>query len=190
MNHLFRSTSAFSGRSALPYLKSTASTSSWFSSTTSDVDKVFQKIVYLHPLSQIVLEYFQDCRSDWVHQKGLERSLLLHRDGTFELKFPDATITTNISSSSSSSNVDNKKHDDAVNRIWTSYDEQDKKHWLTVQKGPLHERFLLQDNMASAWHTSRQSLPERIQVTVDEMIRAIDRLEGLEQDQQNDDYPK
>jgi hypothetical protein len=179
---LLRSTSALCGRRAMvcsnTATSTTTTTSSWFSSTTTNDDKVFQRTVYVHPLSQIVLEYFQDSRSDWVHQKGLERSLVLHRDGSFEIQF--------------ASNDGNEHETDAetVNKIWTSYDEQDKKHWLAVQKGPLHERFLLQDNLASAWHANRLSLPERIQVTVDEMIRAIDRMDGLEQDQQGGDYPK
>jgi hypothetical protein len=154
--------------------------SSWFSSTSSDDGGIFQRTVYVHPLSQIILEYFQGSRFDWIHQKGLERSLVLHRDGSFEMKFP-----TSDEEISPSDIVSAQKS--SVNKIWTAYDEQDKKHWLTVQKGHLHERYLLQDNLASAWHANRRSLPERIHTTVEEMIRAIDQIDVLtEQERQED----
>jgi len=69
-------------------------------------------------------------------------------------------------------------------RIWTSYDEQEKKHWLTVRRGLFRQRFLLQDNLLTAWQANRGvSLPERLQVAVDEMIRAINRLDQEEQQQ-------
>ena len=74
-------------------------------------------------------------------------------------------------------------------RIWTSYDETQKKHWLTVNVGkessvgPLptgvqlrQNRFLLQDNTMTAWHTHRKSLPERVHGAVESMIEAIDRM--------------
>mmetsp|Transcript_1085 Transcript_1085/g.2509 ORF Transcript_1085/g.2509 Transcript_1085/m.2509 type:complete len:127 (+) Transcript_1085:41-421(+) len=67
-------------------------------------------------------------------------------------------------------------------RIWTSYDEQEKKHWLTVRRGFFRQRFLLQDNLLTAWNKG-VSVPERLQVAVDEMIRAIDRLDQSEQQQ-------
>ena len=67
-------------------------------------------------------------------------------------------------------------------RIWTSYDEQEKKHWLTVRRGLFRQRFLLQDNLLTAWNKG-VSVPERLQVAVDEMIRAIDRLDQSEHQQ-------
>jgi hypothetical protein len=98
--------------------------------------------------------------------RGLDRSLTLHRDGSFVLQMAGAADADADADA-----------DPASSRIWTSYDEIEKKHWLTVHKGDLHQRFLLQDNMLGAWHANRKSLPERIHVSVDEMIRAIDRME-------------
>eukprot|EP00536_Pseudo-nitzschia_multiseries_P007166 jgi/Psemu1/255992/estExt_Genewise1Plus.C_1650031 len=145
-------------------------------------------MVYVHPLSQVVLEYLQDYHHSWVVSKGLDRSLVLHRDGSFEAKYPVP--------SSSNDNHNARKYDAATKgrfadiaatetnnmRIWTSYDEQEKKHWLTVRKGLFRQRFLLQDNLLSAWQGNRgTSIPERIHVAVDEMIRAVDRMEQQQQ---------
>lgn len=47
-----------------------------------------EKVEYVHPLSQLVLEHLQTTRGDWIRQKGLDRGLSLQRDGTFVLKFP------------------------------------------------------------------------------------------------------
>jgi hypothetical protein len=46
------------------------------------------KVEYVHPLSQIVLEYLQKERSEWVVSQGLDQGLTVHRDGTFLIKFP------------------------------------------------------------------------------------------------------
>lgn len=206
--------------------------------------------VYVHPLSQILLEYLQDSHHEWIVAKGLDRSLTLHRDGSFELKHvlqshatkstPTATqplsSTTHkkyqpknnvgplISASTSAiaemkhkksnktkptstikdtsdndatvkdlsrSHQENKQHhataasatdkNDNI-RIWTSYDEQEKKHWLTVRRGLFRQSFLLQDNLLTAWQGNRgTSLPERLHVAVDEMVRAVDRLDQQQQ---------
>jgi hypothetical protein len=111
--------------------------------------------------------------------KELERSLVINRDGSFEMQF--------------AGNDEVKEHEtdaETANKIWTSYDEKEKKHWLSVKKGPLLGRYMLQDNLASAWNDNKKSVPERIQVTVDEMIREIDRMDGLVPDQQGGDSPK
>lgn len=47
-----------------------------------------EKAEYVHPLSQLVLEYLQTTRASWVERNGLDRGLKLQRDGTFVLKFP------------------------------------------------------------------------------------------------------
>lgn len=163
-----------------------------FSSTSSDDGGFFRRTVYVHPLSQIILEYFQDSRSDWINQKCLERSLVIHRDGSFELNFPITSSTKTTPAVPADNDSDNDSNNDDINhnKIWTSYDEQDKRHWLSVEKGLLHERFLLQDNLASAWHANRRSLPERIHNTVEEMIGAVDRMESLEQRQAQAKFPK
>lgn len=197
--------------------------------------------VYVHPLSQIVLEYLQDTHHEWVVAKGLDQSLTLQRDGSFELKHvsqsnssmstaastphlsssplkkeqPKANFEPLISASTSavatmkdertkekssdseitarSTPASQQKHTSATStidnncntRIWTSYDEQEKKHWLTVRRGLFRQRFLLQDNLLTAWQGNRgTSLPERLQVAVDEMIRAVDRLDQQQQQPQ------
>ncbi|CAB9513941.1 DIS3 mitotic control homolog [Seminavis robusta] len=130
------------------------------------------KYIYVHPLSQLVLECLQNDYSDWLVQKQLHANTLrLHRDGTFEIKFPKDkhTVTPN-------------KNDESAVRIWTSFDNDSKQHWLSVslQHGSkLQGRYMLQDNLSSGWtgNNKRRSLPERIQTAVEEMVEAIDDTE-------------
>jgi len=122
-----------------------------------------EKIEYVHPLSQIVLEHLQCQRSDWIQQQGLERGLDIHRDGTFTITFP-----------SPSKNDPEVVPPSTTDRIWTSYEADEKKHYLTVQRGTLVGRFMLQDNMMPAWHSDKRSIPERIRAAVDQMIHKID----------------
>jgi hypothetical protein len=45
--------------------------------------------VYVHPLSQIILQHLQNTRHDWVSKVGLDAGgLTLNRDGTFVMRFP------------------------------------------------------------------------------------------------------
>jgi len=119
-----------------------------------DNQSVFERTVYVHPLSQIILEHLQGSHHDFVIAHGLE-VLTLNRDGSFELRFPH-------------------QPEDRIHRIWTAYDEVEKKHWLIVYRGPnVNERFILQDNLLPAWNTNRKSLPERIHAAVDEMVRMV-----------------
>jgi len=147
-----------------------------------------KRTVYVHPLSQIILEYLQDCRHDWIVEQGLE-ALTVHRDGSFELTFTSHNNNNNSgkddSGDPSAVDSDNIAKTTLPDKIWTSYDDEEKKHWLTVQKNSLHQRFLLQDNLLPAWHGNRKSLPERIHLSVDAMIRAIDRLEIQQQQLQH-----
>ena len=55
----------------------------------------------------------------------------------------------------------------------TSFDKEEKKHWLAVHKGDLAGRFLLQDNMKPAWNDGKSN-PEKIRIAVDNMIEKID----------------
>lgn len=55
----------------------------------------------------------------------------------------------------------------------TSYDSKEKKHWLSVHKGDLVGRYLLQDNLAPAWHSSAKSTQEKICDAVDSLIEKI-----------------
>lgn len=57
--------------------------------------------------------------------------------------------------------------------IRTSFDKEEKKHWLTVHKGELVGRFMLQDNMKPAWNDGK-STPDKIRSAVDNMIQKID----------------
>jgi hypothetical protein len=51
-----------------------------------------EKIEYVHPLSQIVLEHLESTQSKFVTAHGLDRGLRLQRDGTFEIRFPSYEI--------------------------------------------------------------------------------------------------
>jgi hypothetical protein len=111
--------------------------------------------VYIHPLSQIVLEHLQNHHADWAQQQGLDQSLQLHSDGTFTLTFPNQQ-----------------------GKLWTSYDVATKKHWLSIeyqkQGQPIAQtgQYMLQDNTKPAWQddSSKTSLPEKITAAVDTMI--------------------
>lgn len=107
---------------------------------------------YVHPLSQIVLEHLQASPSAaaFVTKSGLDQSLSIHKDGSFTLEFPNDG-----------------------GKIWTSFDPEEKKHWLTVHKGELVGRYMLQDNKKPAWHSDRRSVPEKVQDAVDEMIKKL-----------------
>ena len=107
---------------------------------------------YVHPLSQIVLEHLQASPSAaaFVRKSGLDQSLSIHKDGTFTLQFPNDG-----------------------GKIWTSFDPEEKKHWLTVHKGELVGQYMLQDNKKPAWHSDRRSVPEKVQDAVDEMIKKL-----------------
>jgi hypothetical protein len=213
----------------------TANTNDNSSSSSNSLDRSSEiRSVYVHPLSQVVLEYLQDCRYEWIIEKGLDRSLALHRDGSFEIKFvpqrpflssindidnengngsnddksrntettesisirdenndimegkptttnessSSSTVTTSTSHVATTTTTTTTTTDDNI-RIWTSYDEQEKKHWLTVRKGLFRQRFLLQDNLLSAWNgNGNRGTSEHIHVAVDELIHAVDRLES------------
>jgi hypothetical protein len=172
---------------------------------------VFHRVVYVHPLSQIILEYFQSHCNAWIVSRGLDRSLTIHRDGTFELAFPadDDTDSSNDNDTDKESDTKNEvlapgittttksqgyknlqqqpqqpppqqQQPPKQNRIWTSYDEQEKKHWLTIHKGShLRRRFLLQDNLAGTgtWHGrggDRKQAQQRIQKAIHDMIHAVE----------------
>ena len=171
-------------------LPSTAEASSSSSSSSSDTHH-FERTVYVHRLSQIILEYFQDHRSEWLIRQGLDCGLTLHRDGSFELirqRRLDDDAEDGKNNGITDDNKNNSSDNNEILRIWTSFDEQEKKHWMTVLYNKkrnrndrrhgttLHERFLLQDNMASSWHTNRTSLPERIHLSIEELIAAVDQL--------------
>ncbi len=114
---------------------------------------------YIHPLSQIVLDHIEE--SDFSKNIHISNdSIQLEKDGTFTMTFIDTTCTVN-----------DEGHEEG--RIWTAYDAKEKKHWLTVHKGELVGRYLLQDNMKPAWHSDKRSVPDKIKDAVDEMMNKL-----------------
>jgi hypothetical protein len=141
--------------------------------------------VYVHPLSQIVLQNLQseECH-EWITRAGLDRNLTVHRDGTFSLESLTTTTTA---------------------RIWTEYCPDEKKHWLIYNSSTggdrisssaddymnqavaaattgvaatittVQHKYLLQDNLRTAWQkgTKSSSAPDRIQEFVRELMLTV-----------------
>lgn len=114
--------------------------------------------VYIHPLSQIVLDHMQSIPISSKTFEISNESIKHHKDGTFTIHVIDA-----------SQKVQGK--------IWTSYDANEKKHWLTVHMGDLVGRYLLQDNMKPAWHSDKKCVPDKIRDAVDEMMKKMEEEE-------------
>jgi hypothetical protein len=61
------------------------------SANAADKSKLPQKSnffpVYVHHVSKVVLQHLTANQSDWLVEKGLDRGLKLHPDGTFVLNF-------------------------------------------------------------------------------------------------------
>uniref|UniRef100_A0A7S1YWN4 Uncharacterized protein n=1 Tax=Trieres chinensis TaxID=1514140 RepID=A0A7S1YWN4_TRICV len=115
--------------------------------------------VYVHPLSQVVLEHLQTARGDWVSRKGLDRGLTINYDGTFTINFRSEYGDDDVSND--------------AGRIWTSYDAEKKQHWLTVYKDTLLGRYPLKVCKDSSWHTEKYMVQE----TVDRMIERISEVD-------------
>lgn len=156
--------------------------------TTAETGEM--KLIYVHPLSQVVLECLQENYADWlVHRRLHHNSLTIHRDGTFEICFPrpypqaqeqeSDGITTSTTAVPESPVGGGGSEEWKGSRIWTSFDDQSKKHWLTCMHGKLLRRYMLQDNLMSAWQSNRKgSLPKKIEESVDDMVDAIEQLES------------
>lgn len=90
-------------------------------------------------------------RSEWVELNGLNYGGLdLQKDGSFVLQFPYKG-----------------------GKLWTSYDTEDRKHYLNIHRGELVGRYIMQDNSKPAWHLSRESVPEKVRNAVDQMIEKL-----------------
>lgn len=64
-------------------------------------------------------------------------------------------------------------------RIWTYYDKEDRKHWLSVSLSQARFQFLLQDNLLTAWQGhKRRSLTERIEESVQDLMDSVDGLKN------------
>ena len=163
--------------------------------------------VYVHHVSKITLEYLQNHRSDWLVQKGLDRGLRIHPNGTFVLNFPAR-----------------KGYDSG--RIWyvrlfsffpswsfcpqvelsififisplkfffsrlfsstfhfqkrTSYDSAKKQHLLSVYRHKLAARYLLRSSRGGndmvTYHNMTE-LKTMIYKAVDQMIASVDQIES------------
>ena len=146
-------------------------------SATDSATPSSQEQQYVHPLSQIILEHLQSNQSEFLAKSGVEISNIQYmKDGTFALTFPNNdTNNSNTSNDTESNTINTSNEDGSVERgkIWTSYEIEEKKHWLTVQKGALVGRYMLQDNMKPAWHSDKKSAPEKVQDAVDAMIKKL-----------------
>jgi hypothetical protein len=146
--------------------------------------------VYVHPLSQIVLQLLQNECHEWITRKGLDRNLTVHRDGTFSLE------TTRTRANSNGANMDtNTNNLSASARIWTTYDPEEKQHWLIYSSSTgddhsifsaasdqnpataatstnVRHKFLMQDNLRTAWQkgTKNTSVPDLIREAVRELM--------------------
>lgn len=151
---------------------------------TSNGEITTKAAVYVHPLSQIVLLYFQQECHHWIVSRNLDRNLTLHRDGTFVLEGSPGPTQHDGRNPSFAATTKSP-------RIWTCYDPIDKKHWLSfsmmdplqdeeadegIEKSVQH-RFLLQDNLMPAWQhgNRRKGLSERVQDSVVELMQMVDQ---------------
>lgn len=147
-------------------------------SATDSATPSSQEQQYVHPLSQIILEHLQSNQSEFLAKSGFEISNIEYRkDGTFALTFPYETNKSSTSNETESNTINTSNEDgsDERGKIWTSYEVEEKKHWLTVQKGTLVGRYMLQDNMKPAWHSDKKSAPEKVQDAVDAMIKKLSK---------------
>jgi hypothetical protein len=108
--------------------------------------------VYVHPLSQRVLLYWQTHSSDWLVKHGLDKHLSIHRDGTFVLRFASQPLA----------------------RIWTSYENH--KYYLSFRSH--HQtttRHLLQDQLMPNWFVNT-SQDDRIAQSIDDLMTTVDKV--------------
>jgi hypothetical protein len=143
------------------------------------------KDVYIHPLSQIVLQNLQseECH-EWIMGAGLDRNLTVHKDGTFSLESLTARIWTEycpdekkhwlIYSSSTGSGRSSSSADDYMNQSETTTTASTN---VGVAAGTttVQHKYLLQDNLRTAWQkgTKSSSAPDRIQEFVRELMLTV-----------------
>lgn len=118
-------------------------------SNSSNSDYVLKESARVHPISQLVLLFFQtDEGYEWMSKRGVASSTLrIHDDGTFALTFPSEPI---IASREENPLVIGEDPPAQIPdcRIWTQYDKG--RHWLCVSVRDMASRFLLQDCSWSA----------------------------------------
>jgi hypothetical protein len=159
--------------------------------------------VYVHPLSQIVLNHFQMNYHEWIRSKRLDQNLIVNSDGSFVLSSPSddspafsspTAATTNrrivlnpnnngrircdMQSSTSGASVP------ATNpiSIWTNYDMNERKYWLyfsIMKNGALqkHSQYLLQDERIAPWQgiSLHQNMQEHVQNSIHQLIDAVNQ---------------
>ena len=152
--HLTTTTASFTTTTTTKNDNSSSSPSS-----SSKPSSFFSKEQYVHPLSQIVLTHLQQSQSDFLKQYGLvENSLTFHKDGTFTLAFPSSKTSTtpnttdnNFDNNTTDTQQQESNNNKNKNMIWTWYETAEKKHWLSIERNEVVGRYLMQDNMKSAW---------------------------------------
>jgi len=154
--------------------------------TTSSSDNTKNskdEYVYIHPLSQLVLEHLQTTKYHFLTNSGLDKGLTIHKDGTFTLRFPSSSSSTSLITPTHNKNdtPENKNNNTSTSSdsdyIRTFYDPNEKKHWLSVksESNQIVGDFLLQDNLKPAWHSSKLSTPEKIKSAVDELVAKLEK---------------
>ncbi|GMI20277.1 hypothetical protein TrCOL_g12271 [Triparma columacea] len=116
---------------------------------SSDAPSTVPSKTYVHPLTQIVLTRLQDNHHKFLKAHKLSNDPTFKTDGTVRLKGTNTTITT-------------------------SFDNEDKIHYLNAQHKDRVGRFVLQENMKPAWHSTKMSPKERIEKAVTDMVMMIE----------------
>lgn len=112
-------------------------------------------LVYVHPLSQIVLLHFQTYHHEWIRRHNLDQRLFIHRDGTFLIE-------------------SNHSHYQSVVRLWTYYNTEERTHWLAMSTRQAMRRVVLQENSMIVWNKHRSSIEERVKDSIRELMDLID----------------
>lgn len=129
--------------------------------------------VYVHHVSQTVLQHLQDKHASWLTRYGLDRGLRLNANGTFVMLFPSSSPTTTTTATAD--------REDA-GRIWTSYDLTTKQHWLSIYRRNLVGRFLLKDDASFKRQQTSATFTiggaeHAIRGAVDQLAHALDAEE-------------
>mmetsp|Transcript_2760 Transcript_2760/g.5677 ORF Transcript_2760/g.5677 Transcript_2760/m.5677 type:complete len:157 (+) Transcript_2760:200-670(+) len=115
---------------------------------------------YVHPLTQIVLTRLQDKHYNFLKEFKLSEDPQFKSDGTVKLSGGSTMITT-------------------------SFDDETKIHYLNAQHKDKVGRYVLQENLKPAWHSSKMSPKERIEKAVTDMVGMIE--DGTFGEPQQDD---
>jgi hypothetical protein len=116
-----------------------------------------ETLVYVHPVSRMVLLHFQTLHHEWIERQHLhQRLFILHPNGTFLLE-------------------SNHSHYQSVVRLWT-YQQEDRTHWLAMSKHDVMHRFLLYDESVMVWNDRCQygGMQEQVTNSIQELMDSID----------------